>query len=972
MSKAVEDRERVVVRFAGDSGDGMQLAGSRFTDATAVLGNDLATLPNFPAEIRAPAGTLAGVSAFQIHFASRDILTPGDTPNVLIAMNPAALKANLPELERGATIIANEDAFSKRNLEKAGYASNPLEDESLADYRVHRIPMTTLTTRAVEAIDGASTRDASRAKNLFALGVVSWLYGRPTEVTERWIEQKFSAQPAVAQANLAAFKAGWSFGETTELLDVQYRVARARDVPPGTYRNVNGIKALSLGLIAASVRSELPLLLASYPITPASELLHELSRQQQFGVQTIQAEDEIAAAGMALGAAFGGRIGVTATSGPGMDLKAETVGLAIALELPLVVIDVQRAGPSTGMPTKTEQADLLMALFGRHGESPLPVIAPSTPGGCFDAAFEAVRIAIRYRTPVILLSDTFLASSSEPWRLPVVEDLPKIDPAFAVAPTDGEFMPYVRDERLARPWAVPGTAGLQHRIGGLEKEDVTGNISYEASNHARMTELRAAKIAGIEVPPLEVEADAGASLLVLGWGSSEGAIRAGARRAPGDRPRGGDRAPPPPESPAGEHGRRLALIRPRAGPRDEHGPAGAAAAGPLPGRRRVVLQGHRAAIVRRRDRARDRVEGGQTERRRIRPRGRRPRGGDPAVSAVAKNGNGGAPEVLTKADFQSDQETRWCPGCGDYAVLSAVQQFMPELGIPPHKIVFITGIGCAGRFAYYMDTYGMHGIHGRAPALATGLASSRDDLSIWVVTGDGDSLSIGGNHLIHALRRNVPIKILLFNNQIYGLTKGQASPTSGIGKVTKSTPFGVSDHPFNPLALALGAEGTFVARTIDRDRHHLTHVLRAAAQHEGAALIEIYQNCPVFNDGAFAALTEKEVKDSNQIRLEAGQPIRFGVDGRRGVARGASGLLEIVDVDDVGEDQLIVHDPANPDPAVAYALARLAEDPTGPTPIGIFRQVQRRVYGRAHAGSEAATESKLAELLSAGDTWTVA
>jgi 2-oxoglutarate/2-oxoacid ferredoxin oxidoreductase subunit alpha len=532
VSKTVEDRERVVVRFAGDSGDGMQLAGSRFTDATAMLGNDLATLPNFPAEIRAPAGTLAGVSAFQIHFASRDILTPGDTPNVLVAMNPAALKANLPELERGATIIANEDAFSKRNLEKAGYAANPLEDGSLSAYRVHRIPMTTLTTRAVEAISGASTRDAQRAKNLFALGVLSWLYGRPTDVTERWIEQKFSGKPEVGKANLAAFKAGWSFGETTELLDVQYRVARATDVAPGTYKNVNGIKALSLGLIAAGARSGLPLLLASYPITPASELLHELSRQEHFGVTTIQAEDEIAAAGMALGAAFGGRIGVTATSGPGMDLKAETIGLAVALELPMVIVDVQRAGPSTGMPTKTEQADLLMALFGRHGESPLPVIAPSTPGGCFDAAFEAVRIAIRYRTPVILLSDTFLASSSEPWRIPAVEDLPSIDPEFAHA-NGSPFEPYVRDERLARPWAAPGTEGLQHRIGGLEKADVTGNISYEPSNHARMTELRAAKVAGIaeEIGALEVDGDPDASLLVLGWGSSEGAIRAGARRA---------------------------------------------------------------------------------------------------------------------------------------------------------------------------------------------------------------------------------------------------------------------------------------------------------------------------------------------------------------------------------------------------------------------------------------------------------
>jgi 2-oxoglutarate ferredoxin oxidoreductase subunit alpha len=537
MTKAIEERERVIIRFAGDSGDGMQLAGSRFTDATAVLGNDLATLPNFPAEIRAPAGTLAGVSAFQIHFASSDILTPGDAPNVLVAMNPAALKANFAELGRGATIIVNEDAFTQRNLQKAGYQTSPLEDGSLSEFRVHRIPMTTLTTRAVEAMEDVSTREAGRAKNLFALGLLSWLYGRPTDVTERWISEKFSRKPSVAKANLAAFNAGWSFGETTELLDVQYHVAPATDAVAGTYRNVNGTTALSLGLIAASVRSRLPLVMASYPITPASEILHELSRHAKFGISTIQAEDEIAAASMALGAAFGGRLGVTATSGPGMDLKAETIGLAVMLELPMIIIDVQRAGPSTGMPTKTEQSDLLMALYGRHGESPLPVIAPSTPGGCFDAAFEAVSIAVRYRTPVILLSDSFLASSSEPWRVPDVADLPAIEADFAVASAEGErFAPYARNERGARPWAVPGTPGLQHRIGGLEKADITGNISYDGANHERMTELRAAKVAGVveDIPPLAVDADPGAELLVLGWGSSEGAIRAGARLARAD------------------------------------------------------------------------------------------------------------------------------------------------------------------------------------------------------------------------------------------------------------------------------------------------------------------------------------------------------------------------------------------------------------------------------------------------------
>jgi 2-oxoglutarate ferredoxin oxidoreductase subunit alpha len=527
----VERRERVIVRFAGDSGDGMQLAGGRFTDATAVFGNDLATLPNFPAEIRAPAGSLAGVSSFQIHFASRDIATPGDLPNVLVAMNPAALKANLSQLDRGATIIVNEDAFSTRNLQKAGYEESPLEDDSLDAFQVKRVPMTTIVTNAIEGLEGATTRDAQRARNLFALGLVSWLYDRPTEVIERWIEGKFASKPLVREVNLTAFRAGWNFGETSELIDVRYEVLPARDVPPGVYRNVNGTTTTALGLVAASVRSGLPLVLSAYPITPASELLHDLATRRSAGVRTIQAEDEIAAAGIALGAAFGGALGVTATSGPGLDLKAETIGLAVALELPLVIVDVQRAGPSTGMPTKTEQSDLLAALYGRHGESPVPIVAASTPGQCFDAAYEAVRIAVRYRTPVILLSDLFLANGSEPWRIPSAASLPAIDPAFAKAPDNGApFQPYARNGDGARPWAIPGTPGLAHRIGGLEKQDLTGEISYDPANHARMTELRAAKVAGIEVPDVEVDHQDGADVLVIGWGSSEGAIRAGVRR----------------------------------------------------------------------------------------------------------------------------------------------------------------------------------------------------------------------------------------------------------------------------------------------------------------------------------------------------------------------------------------------------------------------------------------------------------
>jgi 2-oxoglutarate ferredoxin oxidoreductase subunit alpha len=533
MTKAIEEKERVVIRFAGDSGDGMQLTGDRFTNATAVLGNDLATLPDFPAEIRAPAGTVHGVSAFQIQFASRDILTPGDHPDVLVAMNPAALKAEFASVEPGATVIVNEDAFVQRNLDKAGFTSNPLEDGTLEGYQVYRVPMTSITVRAVEEL-GLSRKEAERSKNMFALGLVSWMYGRPTDVTLTWLHKKFGDKPQVFDANVAAFKAGYNFGETTELFATSYHVKPA-PVQPGTYRNVSGATALAFGLVAAAERSGLRLFYASYPITPASELLHELSRLKNFRVLTLQAEDEIAAAGIALGASFAGDLGVTGTSGPGMDLKAETLGLAVTLELPMLVVDVQRAGPSTGMPTKTEQGDLLLAMFGRHGESPMPIVAPRSPAHCFDAALEAARIAIEYRTPVILLSDTFLGNSSEPWLLPDVTSLPRIDPSFATGPNAGqEFLPYLRDPKtLARPWAIPGTPGLRHRVGGLEKEDGTGDISYDAENHERMTHLRAEKVARVAetITPLEVDdPDGDAEILVLGWGSSYGTIQAAARR----------------------------------------------------------------------------------------------------------------------------------------------------------------------------------------------------------------------------------------------------------------------------------------------------------------------------------------------------------------------------------------------------------------------------------------------------------
>nr|WP_062338434.1 2-oxoacid:acceptor oxidoreductase subunit alpha [Herbidospora sakaeratensis] len=533
MTKQVQQLDRVIIRFAGDSGDGMQLTGDRFTAETASFGNDLSTLPNFPAEIRAPAGTLPGVSSFQLHFADHDILTPGDAPNVLVAMNPAALKANLSDLPRGADIIANADEFTKRNLQKVGYDVNPLEDESLAEWRLHSVPLTSLTVKALEEFD-ISKKDAERAKNMFALGLLSWLYGRPVEATIKFIETKFAKKPEIAKSNVAAFNAGYNYGETTEAFSVSYEIKPA-PLSAGVYRNISGNQALALGLVAASVQSKLPLFLGSYPITPASDILHELSKHKRFGIRTFQAEDEIAGVGAALGAAFGGALGVTTTSGPGVALKAETVGLAVTTELPLIVVDVQRAGPSTGMPTKTEQTDLLMALFGRNGESPVPVIAPATPSDCFDAAVEAARIAIKYRTPVMLLSDGYLANGSEPWKVPAQAELPDISVEFTTAPNgdDGTtFLPFKRDaETLARPWAIPGTPGLEHRIGGIEKADGTGNISYDPNNHDLMVRLRQAKIDGIDVPDLEVDdPDGDARVLVLGWGSTYGPIAAAARR----------------------------------------------------------------------------------------------------------------------------------------------------------------------------------------------------------------------------------------------------------------------------------------------------------------------------------------------------------------------------------------------------------------------------------------------------------
>ncbi len=529
QSKSVQERESVVIRFAGDSGDGMQLTGMQFTTESALAGNDIGTLPDFPAEIRAPAGTLAGVSAFQLNFANQEVFTPGDDVDVFVAMNPAAMKANLADLKTGGILIVNAEAFNEQNLTRAGYAANPLEDGSLDRYQLFKVDITKLTVNALQDL-GLSNREALRCKNFFALGLISWLFHRPIESTEHWIRTKFKKSTDLVEANLRSLHSGYNYGETAELFAVSYEVKPA-PIATGFYRNITGNSATALGFVCASRKAGVPLFLGSYPITPASDILHELSGYKNFGVITFQAEDEIAAAGSALGAAFGGSIGITTSSGPGMNLKMETIGLGVMVELPMVIVDIQRSGPSTGMPTKTEQADLLQAMFGRHGESPIPVIAAMTPSDCFFAAFEAVRIAIKYMTPVILLTDGYLANGAEPWLVPSFASLPDIPARFRTDPKG--FFPYLRDEEtLARPWVRPGTAGLEHRIGGLAKEHITGNVSYSPANNEQMVRIRARKVAGIarELPPTKVEGAESGDVLLVGWGGTYGAI-AGAVKA---------------------------------------------------------------------------------------------------------------------------------------------------------------------------------------------------------------------------------------------------------------------------------------------------------------------------------------------------------------------------------------------------------------------------------------------------------
>ncbi|MEJ7696178.1 MAG: 2-oxoacid:acceptor oxidoreductase family protein [Candidatus Limnocylindrales bacterium] len=787
----VQELERVTIRFAGDSGDGMQLTGTQFTRTAAVFGNDISTLPDFPAEIRAPAGSLPGVSGFQISFSSSDIHTPGDQPDVLVAMNPAALKTNLGDLPPGGALIVNTDAFSQANLNKAAYASNPLTDGSLKPYTTFEIPISTLNERSLDGLEMTS-KQKDLTKNFFALGIMFWLYERSMTPTIDWIDSKFGARPVVAEANKRALKAGYAFGETTEIFHTHYRV-RPAHLDPGTYRNITGNEAAALGFLAASQLSGRPLFYGSYPITPASDILHQLSGYKAFGVKTFQAEDEIAAIGAAIGASYGGALGLTASSGPGIALKTEAMGLALMVELPLVVIDVQRAGPSTGMPTKNEQADLLQVMFGRNSDSPIPIVAPATPGECFDFAIEAFatgpQVHDARRLPVRCVPRDRLRAMAHPDRGGPAEHRGRQRRARRRAVSPVRARP--GDARPAVGRARHGRTGAPHRW------------AREGGRHGQR-QLRPGQ------PPPDAAAPGGQGRGDRHGHPAAGRLRAGDGRAAhprlglhvrGDpirrratargRPFRGPRPPASPEPVPGQHRASPAQLPPGAHPRDQPGPAPDAGPRALPDRCRRLRPGARQAVPHRRDHRRG---------------GPDPRGGHALTTDTAAPVPSQPPLSpeneriiqLTRKDFVSDQEVRWCPGCGDYSILAQTQKVMPDFGYPRENIVFISGIGCSGRLPYYMNTFGFHTIHGRAPTLATGLKAARPDLMVWVITGDGDALSIGGNHVIHSMRRNVDINMIMFNNRIYGLTKGQAIAHLGVRQAHEVDADGLRGHADHP------------------------------------------------------------------------------------------------------------------------------------------------------------------------------
>ena len=857
----VKELDQVVVRFSGDSGDGMQLAGNIFSTVSATVGNGISTFPDYPADIRAPQGSLTGVSGFQVHIGAGKVYTPGDKCDVLVAMNAAALKTQYRYAKPGATIIIDTDSFGPKDLEKAQFKTEDyLGEMNIDPDRVIQCPLTTMVKDCL-AETGMDNKAMLKCRNMFALGLVCWLFDRDLNLVSNFLKEKFAKKPAIAEANIKVIQAGYDYGHNTHSSTINVYRVESKEKVPGRYMDITGNKATAYGFIAAAEKAGLKLYLGSYPITPATDVLHELSKHKSCGVITVQCEDEIAGCSSALGASFAGALGVTSTSGPGICLKSEAMNLAVIMELPLVVLDVQRGGPATGLPTKSEQTDLLQALFGRNGESPMPVMAATSPTDCFDAAYQACKIALEHMTPVVLLTDAFVANGSGAFKLPEMAKLDPINPPYVPEELKGKWTPYMRAENGTRYWAVPGREGFTHILGGLEKDSNTGAISTNPENHDLMTRLRQQKIANIQVPDLEVDGDVNdADLLIVGFGSTYGHLRSAM---------------------------------------DE-----------------LRQKGYKVA---------------QTHFKYLNP--------------LPKN----TAEVLTK-----------------YNKVVVAEQNMGQL---------------AGYLRMKVDNFvpfQFNQVKGQ-PFVVEELVNAFEDinLTVWQVSGDGDGLAIGGNHFIHANRRNIDLNMILLNNRIYGLTKGQYSPTSPRGFVSKSSPYGTVEDPFRPAELCFGARGHFFARCVATDAKGTVEVLKAAYEHKGASVTEVLQNCVIFNDHCHDVVYNNEGRKKNAIYVKHGEKLVFGENNEFGLVQQGFGL-KVVEIGKDGYtiDDVLVHDAHCEDNTLQLKLALMGNNDGFPIALGVIRDVEAPTYNESvYAQLEEVSSQKkyhnFEELLETNDIWTV-
>lgn len=986
----VKEIEQVVIRFSGDSGDGMQLAGNIFSTISATVGNGISTFPDYPADIRAPQGSLTGVSGYQVHIGEDDVLTPGDKCDVLVAMNAAALKTQYKYAKPQATIIIDTDNFTAADLRKACFVEDDFIGElGINTDRVVACPMTQMVKETLKD-SGLEMKTILKTRNMFALGIVCWLFNRDRHLVADFLHKKFERKPAIAENNIKVVEAGYNYAANTHAsVPATYRI-ESRHKHPGRYMDITGNKAAAYGLIAAAERSKLKLYLGSYPITPATDILIELSKHKSLGIITVQSEDEIGACSSAIGAAFAGALAVTSTSGPGISLKSEAMNLAVMDELPLVVVDVQRGGPSTGMPTKGEQTDLLQVLVGRNGESPMPVIAPVSPSDCFTAAYQACKMAVEHLTPVVLLSDAYIANGSAAWRLPDVDKLPNIQPHYATSDMSGTYKPFHRDpESLSRYWAIPGHKGFTHIIGGLEKDGISGEISNNPDNHDRMVRLRAAKVARIQVPDIKVLGDVDdADLLIVGFGGTFGHLYQALDELQ-------------------NRGHKVALAHFKY-------------INPLPKNAAEVLRRYPRVVVAEQNLGqfaaylRMRVDGfvpyqynkieGQPFKvaalvesfEKILASPAIQQGGAASTNVPVvpplREGEGvesasgsksiieiddnDEPQTFTPQDFKHGQP-RWCPGCGDHMFLMALHKAMAKIGVAPWHTAVISGIGCSSRLPYYMNTYAMQTIHGRAAAVALGAKVINPKLTVWQVSGDGDGLAIGGNHFIHAVRRNIDINMILLNNRIYGLTKGEYSPTSPRGFVSKTSPYGTVEDPFRPAELCFGARGRFFARAVANDVPATEEILCAANNHKGTSVCEILQNCVIFNNGAYDPIYTHDGRKKNAIYVRHGQPLVFGENNEYGLIQMGFGL-RVVKIGENGFtiNDILIHDAHAEDDTLQLALAMMDTRDGFPVALGVIRDVDSPTYDACVNTQIEEVKAKkkyhtFNELLETNDIWEV-